>query len=428
MKTSYFNVRFLVFLCALIPLASIGTAFAQEGYFRVESRKGVWWFIDPRGAPMISVGADHIAYGPDPLKGTGPSQYAEANDHIYPDRNAWGLEALARMRQWGFNTIGSWSDAELWIRQFPYTVVMNVAVRQGANWQSGVVTDFYSPLFAQMAHTVAGEICQPRRFDHNLVGYFSDNELHWGPDWRIKENLLDLYLRMPATAPGHQKAVELLEGKYGHDVAKLNQVWGISATSFDDIKVAGNTDAYRADVDQFLEMTAKQYFEVVERAIHGVDPNHLYLGARLNHHFPEALLRGSRNVDVVSINIYDFDPRPLVHKAFQMTGRPILITEFSFHAQDSGLPNTKGAAPKVANQAARAKAYTDYVTQLESLPEAVGYHWFEWVDQPKEGRFDGENMNYGLIDIHDHPYQELVDTVAKANAAAREAHERAAPE
>jgi hypothetical protein len=425
MKPSFINFRFLIFLAALIPLACVSTAFAQDGYFHVEARHGVWWFIDPHGAPMISVGADHISYDPDPLKGTGPSLYGEANDHIYPDRNAWGLVTLARMQQWGFNTIGSWSDPELWVRQVPYTVVMNVAVRQGANWQSGVITDYFSPLFVQMAHIVAGEICMPRRFDPMLVGYFSDNELHWGPDWRIKENLLDLYLKMPATAPGHQKAVELLEEKYGNDIRKLNQAWGISVASFDDVRVAGSTDAYRADVDQFLEMAATRYFEVVARAIHAADPNHLYLGARLNHHFPEAVLRGSRNVDVVSINIYDFDPRPLVQKAFQVTGRPILITEFSFHAKDSGLPNTKGAGPIVADEAARAKAYTDYVTWIESLPEAVGYHWFEWVDQPKEGRFDGENMNYGLIDIHDHPYQGLVDAVAKANAVAWHAHENA---
>ncbi len=107
-----------------------------------------------------------------------------------------------------------------------------------------------------------------------------------------------------------------------------------------------------------------------------------------------------------------------------MTSKPVLITEFAFRAEDSGLPNTKGAGPKVTNQAARAKAYADYVTRLESLPEAIGYHWFKWTDEPKEGRFDGENSNYGLVDIGDKPYREFAEAVKAANQAAIEVHRR----
>jgi hypothetical protein len=93
--------------------------------------------------------------------------------------------------------------------------------------------------------------------------------------------------------------------------------------------------------------------------------------------------------------------------------------------QDSGLPNTQGAGPKVPNQAARAQAYTDYVTRLESLPEVIGYHWFQWSDEPKEGRFDGENSNYGLVSINDKPYAEFLAAVKAANAAAIAAHKKA---
>ena len=65
------------------------------------------------------------------------------------------------------------------------------------------------------------------------------------------------------------------------------------------------------------------------------------------------------------------------------------------------------------------------MTKLGGLPEAVGYHWFEWVDEPKEGRFDGEDSNYGLVDITDKPYQDLVETVRAANLAVLEAHKKA---
>ena len=100
------------------------------------------------------------------------------------------------------------------------------------------------------------------------------------------------------------------------------------------------------------------------------------------------------------------------------------MAEFAFRAEDSGLPNTQGAGPKGPNQAARARAYSNYVKWLESMPEAVGYHWFEWCDEPHGGRFDGENSNYGLVDIHDRPYTEFVKAVTQANRDAMEVHQR----
>ena len=92
---------------------------SKPGFFRVEQREGAWWLIDPDGSPTLSIGVDHISYEADRIRGTGPCPYAEALDRIYPDRNAWALMALARLRLWGFNTIAAWSDPELGEYQMP---------------------------------------------------------------------------------------------------------------------------------------------------------------------------------------------------------------------------------------------------------------------------------------------------------------------
>jgi len=438
MKAPALAVRSLIRLCVLFLLFSFTTpCFAQEGYFHVEARNGVWWIIDPKGNPLLSSGVDHIAYEADRMQGTARYPYAEALDQIYPDRDAWRLAALARIRQWGLNTIGAWSDTELWAHGVAYTVMLSFAGRARDDWGRGMpedVVDVFDARFEKTARDVAQKLCQPRRFDHTLLGYFSDNELRWGPDWRGKETILDLYLRFPADATGHQKAVNFLRVKYAQDIHKLNQAWGVSVPNFESVVGPGSTEAYRSDADEFVESVATRYFEVSERVIHEADPNHLYLGARFAFagNPSDAALRGARKADVVSINVYEFDPRPAVQAAFKLAGRPVLIGEFGFRAEDSGLPNTHGAGPKVADQAARAQAYTDYVNRLESLPEAVGYHWFEWVDEPKEGRFEGEgvegeNSNYGLVDIQDRPYQKFVEAVKKANTAAVEVHKLLAP-
>jgi agarase len=426
MKTSVVLTHILMFLCALILLTFTIPIFAEEGFFRAENRDGIWWIIDPRGLPTLSLGVDNISYESDRVRGTGACPYCETLGKIYPERNAWGLEALARIRQWGFNTIGAWSDPILWTHGVPYTVILDIAARAGADWQQRRPADYFDGRFEKAATDIAGKMCQPRRFDHMLLGYFSDNELRWGPDWGGKETLLEMYLKLPAGAAGRLKASEFLRQRYGDEIGKLNQAWGVKAASFEELPATAATAAYKSDAAQFLEILADRYFEVCERAIHAADPNHLYLGARFAGLPPEAALRGARHADVVSINVYAFDPRPAIQTVFTATGRPVMVTEFAFRAENSGLPNTRGAGPKVPDQAARAQAYTDYVTRLESLPEAVGYHWFEWVNEPQEGRFDGENSNYGLVDIEDHPYQEFVETVKKANGAALEAHQHAA--
>jgi agarase len=401
----------------LVPLAT-----AQTRYFRVENRGGVWWIIDPNGLATLSIGANHIAYEGDRIRGIGRLPYQEAVEKKYPDRNTWGLATLARLRMWGFNTIGAWSDAELWDRDIPYTILLDSASRPGADWQHGKPVDVYDPRFEEAARQIAVQLCAPRAHDRFLIGYFSDNELRWEPDWRGKETLLDVYLTFPAAAPGRQQAVDFLRRRYRGDIRKLNLAWDIGAKDFDNLPALGKTNAYWADAEGFLEMVATRYFQVCAQAIHSADPNHLYLGARFAGRVPEPILKAARAADVVSVSVYEFDPRPLVKRGFEVTGKPVLVTEFAFRAEDSGLPNTRGAGPRVPDQRTRAKAYHDYINRLMSLPEVVGYHWFKWADQPKEGRFDGENSNYGLVNIRDEPYQEFIEEVKRANQAAFEVH------
>jgi hypothetical protein len=415
----------LLLLSLTLTLAP--SAGAQQGYFHVENRGGAWWFIDPQGAPVLSIGVDTIRYEGDRIHGTGAAPYLEAMKKKYSDRDAWESAALERLRGWGFNSIGAWSDPELWRRDMPYTVILDIADKAGANWQVGRPVDVYDPRFETVAQEVASKECAPHAHDHLLLGYFSDNELRWGPDWRGKETMLDMYMALPAGAPGRQHAVHFLRHRYADDIGRLNRAWQASAEDFDRISLPSQTEAHQADSDEFLGMVAERYFRVCADAILSADPAHLYLGARFAGKVPDPVIRGARVADVVSVNIYSFDPRPLVEHVARLTGKPVLITEFAFRAEDSGLPNTRGAGPKVPNQEARAKAYADYVTRLESLPEAVGYHWFEWSDEPKEGRFDGENSNYGFVNIGDDVYEGFAQAAKAANAAALEAHKNAKP-
>ena len=130
---------------------------------------------------------------------------------------------------------------------------------------------------------------------------------------------------------------------------------------------------------------------------------------------------------VVSFNNYAYDPPvEALTRLHVGTGKPVLLTEFSFKAADSGLPNTKGAGRALATQQDRADYFDRYVTGLARLAFVVGYHWFEYADEPAEGRFDGENSNYGLVNIKDEPWTVLVKRFQAVNEGLEETHLTAA--
>ena len=80
----------------------------------------------------------------------------------------------------------------------------------------------------------------------------------------------------------------------------------------------------------------------------------------------------------------------------------------------------------MATQGQRADAFRHYVTTALQRRTLVGYHWFEHADQPAEGRFDGENSNFGTVTIDDRVYEELTRTMASVNAEAENLHAAAA--
>ena len=378
---------------------------------------------------MISAGVDHVSFRGDRIWHTQRRPYMESAQARYGGYAAWKQATLKRLRAWGFNTIGAWSDRRLEAPPtLPYTIVLDIAARAGASWLHGRPADFYSPHFAAVARRMARQLCSPHAGDRNLVGYYSDNELRWGADWRGQQTLLEMYLRLPASAPGRKAAIADLRREYFGRIASLNHAWGTHNSGFRQLTQMGKTSAYRSDARHFLRQAAGRYFKICAAAIHAADPNHLYLGSRIAWPWAPAVLAAAHWADVVSVNIYARDPRPVAARAYRLSHRPVLITEFAFRARNAVTPNLRGAGPKVANQAARGAAYAKYVTRLESLPEAVGYHWFEWSDEPRQGRgHDGEDSNYGLVRINDHRYRQFATAVKRANREALRLHEKAQP-
>lgn len=367
----------------------------KTGFFHTEQIRGRWWLVTPDGNVFFSKGVDHVNYAPE----------SNSAPPAPSDVGAWAKMAAGQLRSWNFNTAGAWSASEIYPAGIAYTPIVNVAAAVARDvWLKGLAVDYFSPAFREAADRAAAAVCAQHARDPWLLGYFTDNELRWGSDWRGKESLLEMYLKMPASSPGHSRAAVFLKGRGRASGAPTSE-----------------------DNAAFLELAAAEYARVSSEAIRRHDPNHLVLGCRFATYAGDAVMHGvGPFFDVISFHSYSpeapIDKLELIHK---LTGKPTMITEFSFKAMDSGLPNTKGAAKPVATQQDRAQGFARYVEALAALPSCVGFHWFEYRDEPADGRrLDGENSNYGVVKIDFTPWDVLTRRMTEVNAGIERLHAR----
>jgi len=425
-----------------------------SGYFRVEQIDGTWWFVDPDGGLFLSKGVDAVNFDHDCIQYTNRFPYREACQRKYGSREAWCVAAAQRLHSWGFNSLGAWSDdkvANAGPAPLAVSAIVDIAASfcsQQQDWPSSVALcpDTFDPNFEIFARKRASEICGPHRNDVGFIGWFTDNELQWAPDWRGHDELLTFFLNEKAESRGREAAINMLRHRYG-SFHEFKLIWQVAADSWHELAtmrvteppfirqrlyVEGaevdrlTTDARRvrffADCDAFAGALADRYFEVTVAAIKEADPNHLVLGCRFAYVPQQSVIEAAaRHLDVIGFNCYDNNPTPSID-AYARSGRPCLIGEFSFRDDDSGLPNTIGAGPRVASQGERARSFQRYVSAGLKQPTLIGYHWFLHADQPAEGRFDGENSNYGVVTIDDVVYDELTRGMAGINEEAEEVH------
>jgi hypothetical protein len=377
------------------------------GFFRAARVGDRWWLVDPDTHLFFSTGMDCVRYqdrtrvaGREvlfeklPPGTTDTAEFYRANASLrYGEEEFvanWKAAIWRRLRSWGFNTVANWSDPALFQDpEMPF--VTNVSIgRSTKNWQA--FPDVYSEAFARAAAEDARRQCAPFRDEPRLIGYFMGNEPRWP-----QRNLVERILTDPEPSATQTFA--------RREIART-----------------GDTPAAR---EALLETLSRKYFQTVRDAIRGADPNHLVLGIRFAGQAPDPVLRANDVFDVYSINIYRFEPpADQIRRIAAVLDKPILIGEFHFGAAE------RGYAPSlvmVKDQTERGVAYQYYVERAAALPSIVGTHYFQLVDQPVSGRFDGENYNLGFLTQLDTPYPEMVSFARATHRRVYAVHAGAEP-
>ena len=348
-----------------------GPQLAATGHFRTEKVDGKWWLVTPDGHLFFSVGVNVARTMTDASSGPAHRDWytSDVNRNGTMSYTLWNLEKkfgtssyespyydfLAdRMDSWGLNTIGNWSAGSLCMKGLkPYVCTIysrdsSVPTLSNYAWYDCMASDFASSLAAAVKAKAEGDQALKKALtDPMCIGFFIDNE----PP-----------LSAALTASG-----------------------------------ADARDFFRA------------YFGACRAAVKAIAPNKLYLGCRfVGYRQSSALLSAAGEFcDVVSVNgycnsIYNVPRGTLSDNGYD---KPLMHTEFHFGCIDRGM--FSGGLCPAGTQAERARLYRRFVEGALMHPSIVGCHWFQYRDQPVQGRGDGEAYEVGFVDVCDRPYPEL---------------------
>jgi len=369
-------------LASLLMLAATATS---AGFYRVEKTPaGGWTLVDPSDTPFFAIGVDHVRYEGFRCEKTGESRHLEYNRRKYGSRVAWEKDTFRRLRAWGFNMLGS-CPADLVHKGLPHIALPqmgNLFARRGGTYARCQGLNAPETRFPNVDHPEWERYCRDfaaknlsaNRDDRDLIGYFTDNELKW----------------------------RCLDGFPESEIRRI----------------------------------AERYFRTTTEAIRAVDPNHLILGCRfagLDSAAPVVWEVAAKYCDVLSVNCYpwvDIDREiPYLRRGqpttvydgfadmYRRTGRPFFVSEWGFSAVDGPCPCTTGGGQRFRTQAQRTAATLTTARTYLAMPFLVGYDFFMWVDEPREGirPESPEDTAYGLLPEVGDPYP-VAEALARLHA------------
>jgi hypothetical protein len=398
---------------------------APSSRWTIVRRDGIAWLVTPCGERFFSAGVNTLDGGaPNGEVNGRPAYYWKT---FYPDLTDWLAATRSRMTAWGFNTVSATSLAPDLLR-LPGIPDLELGRTARFHW-----FDPFDPAMEQRMRETARRLVAPYAGGPYRIGYFSDNEVGW---WNGA--LFSFYLEKPPSNHTKQRLVAFLRESYRNDWRRFTRdfVPPGGASSFADLLATQGRSTLRPGGDgmrvvrRWTGIVAGHYYRLVHDALHAADPDALVFGDRLPIYYDPAAVRAMAPwVDAIAIN-YDVDsPDGWIAPYFfdglrRLSGnKPVLVSEWFFAARENRTGNVNnGHLMTVATQAERASGAAAAAEHFAREPSMLGMHWFQFYDHPKGGRADGEDYNFGLVDVHDRPYDELIEALTHVNARLASIH------
>ncbi|MBV8132169.1 MAG: hypothetical protein JO282_06620 [Alphaproteobacteria bacterium] len=429
--TTFASVALLTGFSATGAFACTDFSAAPSTRWSLNVENGVSWLVTPCGEHFFSLGVNVLDGGNLEREKVGTTYSGYSWEAFAPTLSDWAAETRQRLFSWGFNSAGGWALPPQ-VLKLPTVINLELGRLARFHW-----FDPFAPETETRMNALAQELVAPYRDTPYRIGYFSDNEVGW---WAGA--LFIFYSSKPAGSVTKQRWVELLRRHYSgdwsrftadflppEDVGSWDQL--LDTTQSTHMKPGGA--GIRA-VREWTGMVAEHYYALAERAIRAADPEALFFGDRLPIYYDPAAVRAmTPHVDAIAVN-YNVDSSDgwIADYFFDglrklSGGKPTLVSEWFFAARENRSGNrNNGHLMTVATQEERAAGAAAAITNFAAIPEIVGAHWFQYYDHPRGGRTDGEDYDFGLVDISDRPYRHLISALGAANRRTSQIHAAAA--
>ena len=395
--------------------------------WRIAKQGGESWLVTPCGDRFFSLGVNVVDAGNSGAKLDRPHYEWQ---RAAPSREAWVEAARQRLTDWGFNSAGAWSLPPQELR-LPSVMDLELGRLSRFHW-----FDPFDPAMPKIMEEEARKLTAPFSSSPYRIGYFSDNEVGW---W--SGALFTFYSAKPAANHTKQRLVKLLRATYHDNWKRFTadfvppaevRAWDALLASETMTKLRPGGHGARV-IALWTNIVAEHYYALAAAALHKADPAAIYFGDRLPIYYDPAAIRAeARHVDAIATNYNVDSPEGWVAPYFfdglraLTNGKPVLISEWFYAAHENRTGNrNNGHLMTVETQAERASGAAAAARNFAGIPEIVGLHWFQYYDYPVGGRQDSEDYNFGLVDLNDQPYAELVAALESANRQAPRAHEAA---
>jgi hypothetical protein len=392
----------------------------QSGPFSVQCGDRGWLLSTRAGPPFFSIGVDVVDPGP------AEGEYDKANPayaswRYYRSKDEWASATLRRLKNWKFSTIGGWSDLESLNASQEQSLYLAPVIPLGAGIGAPWL-DMWDPQKLAALEKDAAKRIGPLKNDPRVIGYYCDNELGW---WNAA--LWKLTLESKAECEQRRRLIAMLRQIYGEDWTRLTKdfIPSEGVNNWQAIERGGALHLRAggegvSTMRKFLSIVAERYYSIMRDVVRRHDPDALFLGDRYqSFYYPEVARAAGKYVDIVSTNLSaswndGCFVRFYLKSLNRLTGKPTIVSEFYAAATEnrSRDKNTGKGFPVAPTQDDRAEATRRSLESLTRDPTVVGVEWFQYTDEPPGGREDGENYNFGLVDIEDRPYEELTQVFA----------------
>ena len=382
-------------------ISNAGFTGKATGFFHTEKIGERTYIIDPLGNPFFALAINDLTLG-------------YTNNHKDWSIANYGLEEVyferitKELKETGVNLVLG-GDAALLKVKDGLSMVVGVRGVHGYMGSLGVgrtntsggfgnndTINVFDPDFVKWANEMVAEDIAKGGYADNpfIFGYTADNELPSGSDMLLR------YLTIDPSEP---------TGGFSYAVAWtwLARRTGNPAPTLDDLYSEEGLS------DEFLAFVYANYYRVMSEAIEAADPNHMYLGSRINgtlYTCEDYHRVAGYYLDIITANLYgglnpDWDT---VIGFYRNSGIPFMVTEFFAKGMDAidangfTLANSTGAGHVVKTQMDRADYYEHYALAMLESKACVGWGWYCFRDNDQsyytsngENRLIMLNMTYG---------------------------------